>query len=203
MRSLFTVAVLMVASAIVVPCSSLQFDLLSTEKRCVYDILQNNMLATGTYQISSGDGDTRVQIVTRGPDGQEVSSIDNAESGKFAFVAHMEGEFQTCFTNRDMVSHSVSIKLRSGVEARDLSSIAQKDHLQPLALELVKLEEITREIRLEMLKRKVREKEMSETNETTNSRVKWFSLFSVFVVVSLGLWQIFYLQNYFAEKKII
>jgi hypothetical protein len=99
---------------------ALQFDLMSTETRCVYDVLKKDTLATGTFSVLPAETDTNVHISTTDPDGDEISSVRNAVSGKFAFVTHMAGEYQTCFRNKDMVVHTVTIQLRSGVEAKDL-----------------------------------------------------------------------------------
>lgn len=39
--------------------------------------------------------------------------------------------------------------------------------------------------------------------ESTNTRVLFFSIFSMFILVLLGTWQIFYLKKFFKSKKMI
>jgi hypothetical protein len=39
--------------------------------------------------------------------------------------------------------------------------------------------------------------------ESTNYRVKVFSSLTVFTLVALGLWQIWYLRKYFKSKNLI
>ena len=47
-----------------------------------------------------------------------------------------------------------------------------------------------------------REEEMRDTNESTNSRIKWFSSATIIIVSILGGWQIMYLRSYFKAKNL-
>lgn len=42
-----------------------------------------------------------------------------------------------------------------------------------------------------------REQRLRDTNESTNTRVKWFAFATMGMLVSLGVWQIVYLRAYF------
>ena len=44
---------------------------------------------------------------------------------------------------------------------------------------------------------------MRNTNESTNARVLWFSVFSVCVLFSTATWQVLHLKQYFKKKKLI
>jgi len=46
-----------------------------------------------------------------------------------------------------------------------------------------------------------RERAARDTNESTNSRVMWYSILEAVVMFSLGFWQIMYLKSGF-EKKV-
>jgi len=54
-----------------------------------------------------------------------------------------------------------------------------------------------------MEKIKLKEIDLRNTNESTNERVQWFSLWSIAFLVCLGLWQIYYLRKFFQTKKLI
>jgi emp24/gp25L/p24 family/GOLD len=47
------------------------------------------------------------------------------------------------------------------------------------------------------------EEEMRDTNESTNSRVVWLTIFSTVVLVGTAIFQILYLKRYFQVKKLI
>lgn len=42
-----------------------------------------------------------------------------------------------------------------------------------------------------------REQKLRDTNESTNTRVKWFGFSTTFLLVALWAWQIMYLRAYF------
>ena len=50
---------------------------------------------------------------------------------------------------------------------------------------------------------KQREEEMRDTNESTNSRVLYFSIFSMCCLIGLATWQVLYLRKFFKSKKLI
>jgi len=186
---------------IVVVVTGVRMELASTGTRCVFDNLETDELAVGEFWI---EGETaRVNVVVHGPRGKEVYSSRDKTAGKFGFTADKAGDYKVCFENRDMVDHLVTLKFRSGVEAKDLSAVVQKDQLKPMHAEIMRIEETLVDIRTHLLNMKYRESEMRDLNEKINFRVSSFSLFSVVVVATLGVWQILYLRSYFAEKKII
>ena len=90
-----------------------------------------------------------------------------------------------------------------GVAAKDFHAIAKKSHLTPVEVELNKLLDSVTEIHAEQLYSRAREEELRDTNESTADRVKWFSLVTIVVLLCLGLWQIFYLKQYFRSKKLV
>jgi len=93
--------------------------------------------------------------------------------------------------------------------------------------ELLKLEDSVREVYEEMLYMRQREEEMRNTNglfsllllstdtamelthpyvcnpESTNSRVMWYSVFTIVVLLSLGAAQVWILRRDFKAKKLI
>ncbi len=44
---------------------------------------------------------------------------------------------------------------------------------------------------------------LAAETESTNSRVAWFSGFTLIVLISLAIWQVYYLKRYFQAKKLI
>ena len=117
-----------------------------------------------------------------------------AQSGKFAFTAEETGSHHICFSNKGRQTTRVGLDVKVGVAAKDYSEVAKKEHLEPLQVELRRLEDAAREIHEEQLYMRQREEEMRDTNESTNSRLKWFSMSTIVIVTILGGWQIMYLR---------
>jgi hypothetical protein len=67
-------------------------------------------------------------------------------------------------------------------------------------VELLRLEDIVKDLTRELEYLHKSEYEMRDINEDANERVKWFSIFSIVVLVGVGLWQIWYMQRFFLSK---
>ena len=68
---------------------------------------------------------------------------------------------------------------------------------------LRRLEADLRDTHETMLWLRRREAEMRDLNEATNTRVAWLSCVSLAVCISLCVWQIYYLKNFFQRKKLL
>lgn len=59
------------------------------------------------------------------------------------------------------------------------------------------MEDVVAEIVAEMDYLRTREQKLRDTNESTNTRVKWFAFSTMGLLVALGAWQVIYLRAYF------
>lgn len=122
---------------------------------------------------------------------------------KFSFHADAAGSYSVCFYNSQETSARVMLDFKHGVEAKDYTEVAKREHLMPVERELRKMEDAVDEIHREMLYMREREAAMRSTNESTNSRVLWFSFLSIGVLLAMGVWQVMYLKKFFKSKKLI
>ncbi|KAL6926891.1 hypothetical protein ACO0SA_003972 [Hanseniaspora valbyensis] len=97
----------------------------------------------------------------------------------------------------------VELDIEIGSQARDWNKIQAVEKLKPIEVELRRIEELTDEIVDELQFLKVREERLRDTNESTNKRVKFFSISIIILLLILGAWQVSYLRNYFKSKHII
>lgn len=94
-------------------------------------------------------------------------------------------------------SRQVELSIDIGADAKDWDAVQTNEKLKPLETELRRVEETVGEIVSEMEYLRSREQKLRDTNESTNTRVKWFAFSSMGILVALGTWQIFYLRAYF------
>jgi len=179
--------------------SAIQFYLRDNEERCLSEDVQRGDLMMGDY---SSDGTITVTIT----DNTGVSVFQRTHTGgegKFAYTAGIAGDYKCCFRNMVPGQRHVSFTLRTGLDTKDYSAAAKKDSLKPLEVELRRLEDTVTAIHNDLMYMLEREDIMRKTNDSTASRVLWFSFFSMFVLVSLAFSQILYLKRYFQSKKLI
>lgn len=131
-----------------------------------------------------------------------------------SFIAQKDADVIVCLTNslapgtksqdgRGGQRRSIELDVDIGADAVDYNHVAKKEKLEPLEAEMRRMEDVVQEIVGEMEYLRRREARMRDTNESTNERVKWFSLMTMGSLVALGVWQIMYLRSYFRKKHLI
>ncbi|KAA0066595.1 hypothetical protein IC582_021271 [Cucumis melo] len=191
---------------------SLRFDLQSGHTKCISEDIKQNAMTVGKYHVvNPNEGqpltDERKLIVrVTSATGNTYHYSDKVESGQFGFVAAEAGDFMACFWAPDhqpQVTLSVDFDWRTGVAAKDWSNVAKKGSVEVMELELQKLFETANSIQEEMYYLREREEEMQDLNRSTNTKMAWLSLLSLFVCLSVVGLQIWHLKTFFEKKKLI
>lgn len=97
----------------------------------------------------------------------------------------------------------VELDIDIGADAKDWSAIQATEKLKPVETELRRVEEAIADIVREMDYLRAREQKLRDTNESTNTRVKWFGIGTTTLLIALWGWQIMYLRAYFRSKHLI
>lgn len=193
--------------------SALHFDIPAKSKPeqfCVRDFVSEGQLVVIDISSSgsAGDGQT-LNLYVRDSLGNEYRrKKDLVGEARIAFTAPSTTSFDVCLENiaaysgRSM-SRTVELDIESGSQARDWNMISASEKLNTVEVELRRIEELADEIVDELTYLKNREERLRDTNESTNRRVRNFSVLVILVLIGLGAWQINYLKNYFKSKHII
>lgn len=171
--------------------------------QCFDDDLNVDAICIVEYAaLGVGAGSSGLSVQITEPSGAQLYAQADSSSGKHAFTSVTDGKHTVCVTNAGSEVRRVALTVKSGVEANDYAAVAKKEHLEPLELELRRLEDSVKAIHAEYQYMREREEAMRDTNESTNSRVMWYSVFSIVVLASLAAWQLTYLKRYFKRLKI-
>merc|ERR1711942_257414 len=137
--------------------------------------------------------------------GHTLYKKEDVSKGKFAFTTDEYDMFEVCFetVKGHGQAREVKLDMKHGVEARNYDDIAKAEKLKPMELELRRLEDLSEAIVNDFAYMRAREEEMRDTNEPTNSRVFYFSIFSMICLLGLACAQVLYLKKYFKSKKLI
>lgn len=115
---------------------------------------------------------------------------------------HPSSPFRQLTEPNDPWRH-IELDIDIGADAKDWSAIQATEKLKPIEAELRRIEETVNEIVQEMDYLRSREVKLRDTNESTNTRVKWFGVGTTMLLVGLWGWQIMYLRAYFRSKHLI
>ena len=171
-------------------------------------------MVTGDYDITVLPG-LPTHLDVKDTKGHTLYNKEDASKGRFAFTTEEYDIFEVCFETKlaagqqqhhlssEHTTKEVSIKIKHGVETKDYDALAKTNKLKPLEVELSRLEDLSAAIVSDFAYMKQREEEMRDTNESTNNKVLYFSIFSMGCLMSLAIWQVLYLRRYFKAKKLI
>lgn len=120
--------------------------------------------------------------------------------GDHTFNADEDGKYTYCFSNEG--SHLSSKEVSFNVHG--VVYVAEEDHpSDPLEKEVRTLGELLNQVKDEQEYIVLRERVHRNTAESTNSRVKWWSVFQLVVLVANCIFQVFYLKRFFEVKRIV
>ncbi|CAN1179347.1 Transmembrane emp24 domain-containing protein p24delta3 [Linum perenne] len=112
-----------------------------------------------------------------------------------------------CFWLDEHQQHVTNISLglewKTGIAAKDWDSVAKKEKIEGVELDLKRLEASVESIHQNLIYLKERESEMREVSERTNASVAWYSIMALGMCIAASGFQLWYLTRYFQKKKLI
>ncbi|KAF1813619.1 emp24/gp25L/p24 family/GOLD [Eremomyces bilateralis CBS 781.70] len=220
MKSLISVAGALCLLTLSPLASALKFELQAhhghesaKHERCIRNFVAKEQLVVVTAIVSGyrGDGQTLNMHIKDAVGNEYGRPRDVAGENRYAFTSHANSAFDVCFENvlsgnaqyGMSPSRMVELDIDIGADAKDWSQVQAQEKLKPLEIELRRIEETVGEVVGEMDYLREREQKLRDTNESTNERVKWFGMCTIFVLIGFGGWQVVYLRSYFRSKHLI
>ncbi|CAF0859655.1 unnamed protein product [Rotaria sp. Silwood1] len=194
--------------------NSISFHLPINTRKCLKEEIHKDTMVTGEYDVTVLPGLT-THLDVKDTKGHTLYNKEDATKGKFAFTTEEFDIFEVCFETKlphgqqqhhlsaTHTTKEVTIHIKHGIETKDYDALAKANKLKPLEVELSRLEDLSAAIVSDFAYMKQREEEMRDTNESTNNKVLYFSIFSMCCLMSLAIWQVLYLRRYFKAKKLI
>ncbi|XP_003403136.1 transmembrane emp24 domain-containing protein bai [Bombus affinis] len=183
--------------------------------KCLKEEVQANVLVAGEYKVSV-TLDVKTEYIIRDSKGDVLSKKDDIPHGKllkFSFVTETYDTFEICFMahsmlpsfsgNTKQIKQEIYLVTKRGIEAKNYEGIGEAAKLKPSEVELKRLEDLSEAIVQDFARMRKNEEEMRDTNEATNTRVLYFSIFSMCWLLVLSIWQVLYLRRFFKAKKLI
>lgn len=183
------------------------FHLQPNTQKCLREDVPANQVVKGEYEVTDIPGQV-VDYIVRDSKGHILSQREHITKGKFSLTLEIYDTYEICFISKVPphqrgIAHEVSVSTKKGVEGNSYEGVAEAAKLKPLEVDLKRLEDLSDSIVRDFALMRKREEEMRDTNEKTNSRVLFFSIFSMCCLLGLATWQVLYLRRYFKAKKLI
>ncbi|EDW84883.1 uncharacterized protein Dwil_GK14360 [Drosophila willistoni] len=189
------------------PGQSVMFHLTPNTQKCLKEDIQANQMVMGEYEVSDVPGQV-IDFIVRDTKGHILSQKEHITKAKFSFMSEVYDSYEICFISKVPphqrgIAQQVALTTKKGVETKNYEGIGEASKLKPLEVDLKRLEDLSDSIVRDFVMMRKREEEMRDTNEKTNSRVLFFSIFSMCCLLGLATWQVLYLRRYFKAKKLI
>jgi len=186
--------------------AAVRFHLIPNTRRCLKEEMRKGVLVSGEYELS--DGSARADLQITDSKGHVAFSRESIDKGRFAVTSDEDDIFDFCLIAHPspaghQAPREVHLEMKHGVEAKNYEELAHVGKLKPMEMELAKLEDLSSSIVADFEYMKSREQEMRDTNESTNTRVLYLSIFSMCCLLGLATWQVLYLRRFFKAKKLI
>lgn len=173
-------------------------------KQCFFEVLKKNDVLSISYQVGSRDPNNSEQYVVDfyivGPNERLERSVRDQDHGDETLTADADGKYQYCFSNEktSRVDLDVSFNVH-GVVYIDVND-PDSDSLE---YSILRLNQLTSDVKAEQNYLVIRERTHRNTAESTNSRVKWWSVFQIIVVAANSLFQVYYLRRFFEVRSVV
>ncbi|WEW55800.1 p24 complex component [Emydomyces testavorans] len=173
-------------------------------RECFFEQLHIGDKMTVTFQTGDrefgGSSNLDINFWIEDPAGYHLYSQSSISSDEYSFTAAQDGRYVYCFGNEAWSSNSKEVSFNvHGIVYVPESELPT----DPLETEVKRLYEELEHVKDEQQYIIVRERTHRNTAESTNARVKWWSLFQLGVLIANGVFQVWWLKRFFEVKRVV
>ncbi|KAK2045013.1 emp24/gp25L/p24 family/GOLD [Colletotrichum somersetense] len=173
-------------------------------RECFHETLHRDDKMTVTFQTGDREfgsaGNLDIDFWITNPQGQYETFEKSVSNGDFSFDAKHDGKHTYCFGNEHWGAHSKEVSFN----VHGIVYVSETDvPADPLETEVRHLSELLAQVKDEQSYIVVRERTHRNTAESTNSRVKWWNLFVIGLVIGESVFQVWWLRRFFEVKRVV
>ncbi|XP_036272966.1 transmembrane emp24 domain-containing protein 11 isoform X1 [Pipistrellus kuhlii] len=190
------------------------------EEKCIIEDIPSDTLITGSFKLQQWDVAGQDFLESAPGLGLFVTVTTYSEEvllsklygpqGMFHFTSHSPGEHIICLESNStrLVSFGgsklrIHLDIRVGEHGLDAAIAQAKDKVNEVSFKLEHLIEQVEQIVREQNYQRDREENFRMTSEDTNSNVLWWAFAQTLIFISVGIFQMKYLKDFFIAKKLV
>lgn len=140
-----------------------------------------------------------VDLVVKGPSGEQVQDFRDKTSEKFEFVAQNKGLHHFCFTNKSPYHETVDFDIHVS-HFSYYDQHAKDEHFNPLLEQISKLEEALYNIQFEQHWLEAQTERQAIVNDAMSKRAVHKAFFESAALVGASILQVYLLRRLFERK---
>ncbi|KAL5548652.1 hypothetical protein UlMin_003883 [Ulmus minor] len=141
-----------------------------------------------------------VDLVVKGPSGDQIHDIRDKTSDKIEFVAMHKGVHRFCFTNKSPYHETVDFDVHVSHFSYQ-EEHAKDEHFNPLLEQIAKLEEALYNIQFEQHWLEAQTERQAIVNEAMSKRAVQKAIFESAALVGASVLQVYLLRSLFDRKQ--
>ncbi|CEI64764.1 hypothetical protein FVEN_g3268 [Fusarium venenatum] len=194
----------LVAAAVFTAVTAHNIVLPAHGRECFHESLHKDDTMTVTFQVGDREfgsaGNLDIDFWITNPTGQYETNEKSISNGDYSFTAKHDGKYLYCFGNEAWGANTKEVSFNVHgivyVSEHEMPS-------DPLDREVRKLSDLLAQVKDEQEYIVIRERTHRNTAESTNSRVKWWNMFVIGVVIGESLFQVWWLRRFFEVKRVV
>lgn len=167
------------------------------EADCYFEDLQIGDRLFISFQVEDEDI-PNVDFWISNPNNVIASSAREGK-GAYSIAADTNGRYTYCFSNKMSGVPVKAVNFNSHVNLKN--ELDENNQEDPLRVEIEELAESILAVKAEQEYIVARERRHRDTAESTNDRVKWWSIAQLVMLVAVCGWQIHYIKHFFEVKR--
>ncbi|CCU82821.1 unnamed protein product [Blumeria hordei] len=173
-------------------------------RECFYEDLHRDDKMAVTFQVGDrefgGAGSLHIDFWIENPVGGYQTHQKSVANGDYSFRAEHDGRYPYCFSNEHWSAASKEVSFN----VHGVVYVSEPEHpSDPLEAEVRDLSSLLSQVKDEQSYIVLRERTHRNTAESTNSRVKWWSIFQMAVLLGEGIFQVWWLKRFFEVKRVV
>ena len=177
--------------------TSLEISLESKEDLCLSEYYKE-----GIANVISIYSDSDCQMDIYEPEGDSLYT-NSSQIHQFSFISEKDGYYDFCIVNDNDFNISYTFILKTGIAARDYSSLAKTRDLKPSEIELEKINDRKKNIEHFAHSSDRHQIRFERRIERLTSKIITCSLIIMGVMIIIGGVETFYLKKFMERRKII
>ncbi|VDO07143.1 unnamed protein product [Rodentolepis nana] len=194
--------------------NAIYFHIKEGSTKCFIEDVPEDTLISVSYAISVLDGDKFVRnpdhgvhVEIKDPEGNVVLSRVYSSEGKFFYTSLAPGDHSICLSTRgsswSKTLLRVSLDIGIGGHGTDYKEVASKEKLNDIELRIRQLLDQVAMLAKDQDFQRAKEEYFRRISESINSRVTWWSIVQVILLILTGIFQMRNLRSFFLAKKLV
>jgi hypothetical protein len=170
--------------SVIFSMSNFSFKLEGKEKLCLHDYYPDQTLVT--FSVDSNIADS-FSIVVRDHDAKKLLEKKTLQFFKDSFTTFSGGNYEICILNEINDIISLNFEAKSGIAAKDYSTVPKLKDLAPIEKDLQKIEDASKDLYHLIMFADSHEKSYGDLQEGIVSGISMFSIIVIAVMLLIGV----------------